>query len=161
MLKKILWVLVIAFIVIQFFRPTKNISTAEQTNSFFTAYQTPADVKSILDKACLDCHSNNTSYPWYANLQPVAWFLDRHVRDGKKELNFDEYTNRNLRFQYHKMEEVVEQVEDGKMPLNSYIMIHRDAKLTDAEKQKLIDWANSVMDALKARHPIDSLIRKK
>lgn len=112
-------------------------------------------------KACNDCHTNNTIYPWYSNFQPVLWWLDDHIKDGKKHLNLDEYTNKSLRYQYKKMEETVDMVKKGEMPLDSYIWVHKDAKLTDEEKNKIMDWANSVMDTLKAKYPIDSLMRKK
>jgi hypothetical protein len=84
-----------------------------------------------------------------------------HIKNGKKGMNLDEYTNQRLRYQYHKMEDLIEQVKQGDMPLNSYTWIHKDAILSQAEKNTLLDWANSVMDTLKARYPMDSLIRKK
>jgi hypothetical protein len=121
----------------------------------------PADVNKILTKACNDCHSNNTRYPWYSNIQPVLWWLDDHIKDGKRAINLDEYTNRPLRYQYHKMEETIEMVKEGKMPLRSYTWIHKDAILTADEKAKLTAWAQSVMDTMRNKYPIDSLIRKK
>ena len=160
-LKKIGIVLLIALVLIQFFHPKRNNSEGPQPNYIGNAYAIPADVKTILTKACNDCHSNDTRYPWYCNIQPVDWWTAKHVRNGKKAINFDEYTNRPLRYQYHKMEETIEMVEDGKMPLNSYLWIHKDAKLTAGEKKAVIGWANSVMDTLKARYPIDSLVRPK
>ena len=87
--------------------------------------------------------------------------MNKHVVNGKKEINFDEYTNRPLRYQYHKLEETIEMVKEGEMPLNSYTWTHKDAKLTETEKAKITGWAQSVMDTMKARYPIDSLIRKK
>ncbi|MBS1620084.1 MAG: heme-binding domain-containing protein [Bacteroidetes bacterium] len=161
MIKKILIVLLIAFIAIQFFHPAKNKADGEQPNHIGNVFAMSEDVKSILSKACYDCHSNNTRYPWYSNVQPVDWFLNKHIKKGKSEINFDEFTNRSLRFQYHKMEEIEEQIKEGKMPLNSYTWLHKDAKLTDAEKNTLIAWSQANMDSLKAKYPIDSLIRKK
>jgi len=153
--------LLAALIVIQFFRPKKNKQEGEAVNHISKAYTIPAAATTILEKACYDCHSNNTRYPWYANIQPVAWWLDEHVRDGKKELNFSEFAAYNQRRQYKKMEEVIDEVKEGKMPLNSYTWTHKDAKLTAEEKTTLTGWAQSVMDTLKARYPIDSLVRKK
>ena len=161
MIKKILLFLLAALVIIQFFHPEKNIQEGVAANDISTKYPVPAEVKSILDKACMDCHSNNTAYPWYNNIQPVAWWLDNHIRDGKKELNFSAYTDKRLRFQYHKMEEVIEQVKKGEMPLNSYTWIHKDAVLTGEEKDLLINWANTVLDSLKQQYPMDSLARKK
>ena len=161
MIKKILLVLLAALVVIQFIHPKKNKNEGPQPNYIGNNYNIPEDVKTILAKACNDCHSNNTHYPWYATLQPVHWWLEKHVKDGKKHINYDEYTNRPLRYQYHKMEETIEMVKEGEMPLNSYTWTHKDAKLTDEEKSKLTGWAQSVMDTMKARYPIDSLVRKK
>src|ERR1043165_736117 len=141
MFKKILLFLLIAFIIIQFFHPKPNKASDLQSNFIGRAYSIPGDVNTILQKACYDCHSNNTRYPWYSNIQPVDWWLANHITEGKKHLNFDEYTNQNLRRQYHRLEETIEQVKEGEMPLNSYLWIHKDAKLTDDEKNKLIGWA--------------------
>ncbi|MBI5857790.1 MAG: heme-binding domain-containing protein [Sphingobacteriales bacterium] len=160
-IRPLLLFLLAALVIIQFFHPKPNKSKGDQPNFIGKNFAIPADVKSILDKACMDCHSNNTRYPWYTNIQPVDWWITKHVNEGKKGLNFDEYSNKRLRYQYHKMEEVIEQVKEGEMPLNSYLWIHKDAKLGQEEKKKLLDWANSVMDTMKARYPIDSLVRKK
>ena len=159
--KKILLVLLLALIVIQFIHPKKNKAEGPQPNFIGNSFPIPDDVKTILAKACNDCHSNNSTYPWYAKIQPVHWWLDGHIKDGKKHLNFDEYTHKSLRTQFHKMEETVDMVKKGEMPLNSYTWTHKDAKLTDEEKNKIIGWANTVMDTMKAKYPIDSLVRKK
>ena len=161
MFKKILLVLLVGLIAIQFIHPPKNQAAGAQPNAISNSFAVPPDVKAILSKACNDCHSNNTKYPWYARLQPVHWWLDGHVRNGKKHLNYDEYTNKSLRYQFHKMEETIEMVEDGKMPLKSYTWTHKDAILTDTEKQTLVNWAHSVMDTMKSKYPLDSLVRKK
>lgn len=159
--KTTLLVLLVGLIIIQFFRPAQNKSAAHSPNDIAVIYNEPDDVRTILNKACNDCHSNNTRYPWYNNIQPVAWWLDKHVKDGKRELNFDEVGSYSLRRQYHKMEEVADMVKDGEMPLSSYTLIHTDAKLTNQEKTILIDWANSIKATMKATYPADSLIRKK
>src|SRR5690349_12599974 len=118
MLKKILIVLLIGFIAIQFFHPKKNKAAGPQPNYIGNTFHTPDAVKSILEKACNDCHSNNTRYPWYSKIQPVHWWLEDHIRDGKKGLNFDEYTSKSLRYQFNKMDETIDMVKEGKMPLN-------------------------------------------
>jgi hypothetical protein len=161
MIKKILLFLLAALVVIQFFHPKKNETKAAQPNYIGMAFPIPTDVKSILAKACDDCHTNNTRYPWYSKIQPVDWWLDKHVQDGKKHLNLDDYTNRNLRYQYHKLEEIAEQVKKGEMPLESYTWMHKDAILSETEKNTLINWADAMRDSMKAKYPIDSLIRKK
>ena len=156
-----MYVLLAAFIVIQFIHPAKNMSKGLQPNTIGNNYAIPADVKTILGKACNDCHSNNTRYPWYAKIQPVDWWMNKHVVDGKKDLNFDEFTNRAPRYQYHKMEEVIEMVKEREMPLKSYTWTHKDARLNSNEREMLTGWAQSVMDAMKVKYPVDSLIRPK
>lgn len=161
MLKKILLFLLVALIIIQFIHPEKNKTEGTQPNFIGNVFPVPEKVEVILAKACNDCHTNNTNYPWYTNLQPVHWWLNNHINDGKKELNFDDYKGRSLRFQYHKMEEIAEQVKEGEMPLDSYTWIHKDAKLTEEEKKELISWADGIRDSLEAHYPMDSLVRKK
>jgi hypothetical protein len=160
MIKKILIVLALALVVIQFIRPAQNLS-ANTTNDISTLYPMPSDVKLIVDKACADCHSNKTAYPWYATLQPVAFWLADHVNEGKSEFNYNEFASYRIAKQNHKLEEVIEQIKEGEMPLYSYTLIHRDANLTDAEKATLINWCQNIMDTLKATYPADSLILKR
>jgi hypothetical protein len=151
----------IILVLVQFIRPKRNLSAQTSRNDINLLYPVPGNVKAILKKACNDCHSNNTRYPWYANIQPVAWWLDDHVQEGKQHLNFSEFASYRLRKQYHKLEEVAETVEKGEMPLNSYSTMHKDADLTNQEKQLLIGWSKAVRDTMKARFPIDSLMTKK
>ncbi|HQV05528.1 MAG: heme-binding domain-containing protein [Chitinophagaceae bacterium] len=159
--KKILWVLLAGLIVIQFIHPKKNKAEGPQPNYIGTKFAVPQDVQAILKIACNDCHSNNTRYPWYARFQPVHWWLNKHIVKGKDELNFDEYANKSLRYQYHKMKETVDMVKKGEMPLNSYTWTHKDARLSDTEKDKIITWAGSILDSMKAHYPMDSLERKR
>jgi hypothetical protein len=161
MLKKILYLLLAAAIIIQFFHPKRNKAEGAQPNYIGTAYSVPEDVKSILVKACNDCHSNNTRYPWYCYVQPVDWWTHDHVVEGKTHLNFDEFADKSPRYQYNKLGECKEQLEKGEMPLNSYLWIHKDAKLTEAEKNTLIAWTTSIREEMKTKYPMDSLIRKK
>jgi hypothetical protein len=118
-------------------------------------------VKFILEISFNDCNSNNTRYPCFSYVQQVDWWTNKHIINGKKELNLDDFAKRPLRYQYKKMEEIQEQVKEGEMPLNSYLWIHKDARLTTEEKNKIMSWANGIQDSLKAHYPMDSLVRKK
>src|SRR5438552_6922106 len=160
MLKRILLILIIILVAIQFIKPQKNIHPEAQTEDISTLYSVPADVDTILARACNDCHSNNTRYPWYNNVQPLTWFLNNHVNDGKEELNFNEFATYRLSKQYHKLEEVKEQIDKDEMPLSSYTLIHTDAKLTAADKDILINWSDGIRKQMEAKYPKDSLIRK-
>jgi hypothetical protein len=161
MLKKILLVLLTAFIIIQFFRPQNNMATGVQVNHISKLYPYPDSVQAILAKACNDCHSNNTHYPWYNNIQPAAWWLNNHVKDGKRHFNIDEFAGYRIARQYKKLEECIEEVKEGEMPLSSYTLIHKEAILTDAEKQTLFSWCEAIRDSIKAKYPADSLVLPK
>jgi hypothetical protein len=161
MFKKILLALVVVLVIIQFIHPARNISKTDQPNNIAKTYNVPGDVKSILDTACMDCHSNNTRYLWYFKIQPVDWWLTHHITEGKGELNFDEYTNRSIRYQYNKLEEVQKQVKEGEMPLKSYTWIHKDAILNEQERNTIINWAESIRKEIKSNYPADSLVRKR
>lgn len=145
MKKKILLILVAIFVVIQFIRPTRNVSNAVSANDITKHYTVPQDVQNILAVSCNDCHSNNTKYPWYTNIQPVGWWMQNHVNDGKKELNFSEFGSYTAKRQHHKLEEVIEQVKEDHMPLNSYLWIHKDAKLSQQQKEAVANWASQTM----------------
>lgn len=160
MFKKLLLALFVVLLVLQAFRPEKN-NSGNKENDISSLYPVPENVEQILVKACNDCHSNSTVYPWYAEVQPIAWWLDDHVIEGKKHLNFNEFASYRLAKQFHKLEEVFDEVKGGEMPLESYTVIHRDAKLSVEERNILMDWSFAVRDTMKARFPADSLILKK
>jgi len=161
MVKKILLFLLIILIVIQFISPQKNIHPGPQPSDISILYPVPADVDSLLVVACKDCHSNNTRYPWYNNFQPVAWFLANHVKDGTISFNLNEFATYPVARQYDKIEEIKKQIDKGDMPLSSYTIIHRDAKLTAAEKDTIITWSENIRKDMEAKYPKDSLERKK
>ena len=162
MFKKILLALLALFLVIQLFRPEKNNSN-DLTNAVTKKYDVPEEVAIILKNACNDCHTNNTVYPWYGNVQPVAWWLDEHVKDGKRHLNLSDFTNLPIAVQNHKFEEIVEVIDENEMPLESYtyLGLHQEANLTSKEKDVLKAWAVKQMDYLKSNYPADSLIMKR
>src|ERR1700754_4671360 len=109
--KRTFQILLLGFIIIQFFRPAKNKAEGMSNNDITKIYAVPANVQSILKTSCYDCHSNNTVYPWYAQVQPIAWWLNNHIQDGKKDLNFSEFKTYSIRRQYRKLEEINELVK--------------------------------------------------
>ncbi|MBL7778261.1 MAG: heme-binding domain-containing protein [Chitinophagales bacterium] len=145
---------------IQFIQPGKNVSASESIKSISTVHTVPEDVKQILVISCNDCHSNNTIYPWYSNIQPVGWWLAHHVDEGKEELNFDEFATYSLRKQYHKLEETEELVNDGEMPLKSYTWTHKNAILNETQKQTILNWSKSIRSEMLEKYPLDSLVRR-
>jgi hypothetical protein len=136
--------------VAQAVRPFSNHGAVAGPNHISAKAPVPADVENILQRACYDCHSNATTYPWYANLQPVGWWLERHVRDGKRHLNFSEFASYSAKRATRKLEETVDLVRKHQMPLDSYTWMHHDARLSDAEIKTLADWATNTRRALGA-----------
>lgn len=159
--KKILLLIVVAVVVIQFFHPEKNVASGVQVNNIAAVFATPEEVKTILAKSCNDCHSNNTTYPWYNNVQPVAWWLNHHVNEAKEKLNFDEFASYSPRRQYHKLEETEEMLNENEMPLSSYTLIHRDAVISPEQKEILISWTKNIRKQLEATYSMDSLVRQR
>ena len=151
--KIILIVIAIGLIVIQFFGIKKNQSSGEQPMNISKQFAVPAEVENILKASCCDCHSNNTVYPWYASIQPVAWWLQGHVNEGKEELNFDEFATYNTRRQFKKTEEIEKMITEGEMPLSSYTIIHTNAVLSASQKETLINWAKSIGQEIISKSP--------
>ena len=142
--QKVLVGLLAVLIIIQFIRPKQNLSAAPTPNDLFAHYQAPDSLKQMVKTSCYDCHSNNTIYPWYSNIQPVAWWLNDHVNEGKKEFNFSEFATYAPKKADHKLEKLIDEVKEGEMPLKSYTLIHTDAKLTKEQRLALTNWVESV-----------------
>lgn len=136
--------IILLLLVIQLFDTDKNISAASSEQAIEKHYQVPAYVKGLLKTSCYDCHSNNTAYPWYNNIQPVKWWLADHVNSGKRHLNFDEFTAYPKEKKLKKINEIAETVKSGEMPLDSYTFIHHHAKLSNADKSEIEKWTAEV-----------------
>lgn len=141
--KLLLLVLVVVVIGMQFVRPSRANPPIDETKTVLATGQVPADVQAILARSCNDCHSNATKWPWYTNVAPLSWQIADHVKDGRKELNFSEWGDYKPRRQEHKLEELCEQVKEGEMPLQNYVLLHPDAKLSDADRQRLCEWSSA------------------
>ncbi len=141
------------FVAIQFIRPSKNTTTNDSLeNDISSIYPVPENVRNILKSSCYDCHSNNTYYPWYSNIQPFGLWMQFHVDEGKLELNFDEFASYDKKKQNKKLEEIVEEIKINKMPLPSYVKMHKEAKLTQHEKYILTGWISSVQNLIGKRN---------
>ena len=150
--KKILLAIGIVIIAIQFIHPAHNTSKQIMATDITKLVPVPDSVQTILKNACYDCHSNNTAYPWYSNVQPVDWFLANHVSGGKHNLNFSEFGSYTPKRQVNKLSGISNEVEDDGMPLWSYRLIHKNARLTANEKTLIINWANKSKDLLSAKY---------
>ena len=151
-LKKIVISSGVVFVAIQFIQPVRNKSVQVFPADFSAVYTVPSNVQSIFQNACYDCHSNNTNYPWYSNIQPVAWIMANHIKKGKAKLNFSEFGSNSTRKQISKLKEIFDQIKDDEMPLSSYKVMHKDARLSQSEKDLLMNWMNKTADSLSANN---------
>ena len=147
-LKIVLIILIPALIVIQFFRP-ERFTTGEITKDEITnVLKVPDNVKFILKRSCFDCHSNHTVWPWYTNVAPVSWLVADDVNSGRKKMNFSEWGKMKVSRQSTQLQKICDNIKEGQMPLPKYLMIHRDAVLSQDEKDILCNWADSQSDSL-------------
>jgi hypothetical protein len=151
--------ILVLLVLIQLYRPTRNLSN-DDANAIGKKYQMPDSVQAILKSSCYDCHSNNTVYPWYANVQPVSAWLTNHINEGKEHLNFSDFLTYKPNRQLHEIQGIKKEVKKDGMPLSSYTLIHTYAKLSPGQKDQLYAWADSVGATLKATYPADSLVWK-
>lgn len=100
----------------------------------------PAEVRAILERACYDCHSNETKWPWYAYVAPVSWRVTDHVEHGREHLNFSTWDRYDARKQQRTVSEILEEVVSGEMPLEDYLPMHPEAVLTPDDIVVLRDW---------------------
>ncbi len=140
--------LLVAFLGIQFIPTTRNQSDSVPSTDFMLVNNVPKNIQNKLQISCYDCHSNNTQYPWYNKVQPVAWFLEDHIKEGKAELNFNEWNSLSTRRKTSKLRSIIKQIENGEMPLDSYTFIHRDARFSEAEAEEIINWVTQLKDSL-------------
>ena len=149
MKRNIILGLIAFLVVIQFFRPERNTSIAIANTDIRQSHHISAPVQSILEKACMDCHSDNTTYPWYTEMQPIAWYMADHINEGKAELNFSKFASYSAKKAHHKLEEVEETIEKGEMPIYSYTLLHPKAKLSEEEKTLVVEWAKEFRQQFK------------
>ncbi|WP_330441475.1 heme-binding domain-containing protein [Flavobacterium sp. C4GT6] len=147
-LKTIALILLIGFIAIQFFPVERSESDIVPKTDFLLVNNPRENISTLLKESCYDCHSNNTEYPWYNKIQPIAWVLEDHIKKGKAELNFNEWENYSDRRKNSKLKSIINQIKDDEMPLSSYTLVHQDAILSDAEKKTLIDYMTKLKNSL-------------
>jgi hypothetical protein len=138
-LRPIVIVGLLALVVIQFIPVEPNQQGYESVLAFEQETQVSSELSSILKANCYDCHSNQTQYPWYSAVAPINFWLDEHVQDGKKHFNMSQWSEYSIKRKDHKLEELIEEVEEAEMPLPSYTWVH--GSLTEIERQTLLDWA--------------------
>jgi len=133
---------------IQFVPTERNQSDTVPETDFMLVNNVPETIQEKLQVSCYDCHSNNTQYPWYNKIQPAAWFLEDHIKEGKAELNFSEWDSLSSRRKSSKLRSIIKQIESGEMPLDSYTLIHSEAIYSKAEEEELINFISKLKDSL-------------
>ena len=133
----------------QFYQPVRNLGYQQDITANFTkVYKVPKNVRTVLRTSCYDCHSNNTNYPLYSYVQPIRFFMEKHIAAGKENLNFSEWGNYSSRKQRNKLDRIVKQIKSNEMPLASYTLIHKNAILTTTQKREVINWINKIEDSI-------------
>jgi hypothetical protein len=141
--KIVIIVLAVAFVIAQFFRPDRALPPENPTDTLEASTQVPQNVEAILTRSCADCHSNRTTYPWYSNVSPFSWFLANHINEGRQELNISTWNTTDVKRRVRKLDKMCEEVQNGEMPLPSYLWIHWDAKLSTDDVNTLCSWTDS------------------
>jgi len=147
-LKSTFYIIILVFVAIQFMPKNYNLSDVVSENDISKNFDVPPEVQQLFKTSCYDCHSNNTEYPWYNKIQPLSYFMEGHITEGKEELNFSEIGSYSKRRLKGKLKSIISQLDDDEMPMFSYTIIHRDAVLSEEEKEQIKSWATSELDKL-------------
>ncbi len=142
--KIIIVLLVFSFGIIQFYRPNKNIQKDPTSNDFLIAEKAPEHISNLFKNSCYNCHSNKTNYYWYDQINPAAWYVDDHITEAKKELNFSVWKNTDYRTKRVHLSNIITNINEEKMPIPSYTFMHPEAKLSKVEVEQIIEWIGSI-----------------
>ena len=140
----IISLIIIILIGIQFYRPGKNVQKKTLYNDFLKNEKTPEDIAELIKNSCYNCHSDFTNYYWYDHIAPASWYVDNHIKDAKSHLNFSKWRKMDFRDKRANLSRIITELNEDKMPLKSYTLMHPKAKLTEGEKKKIIDWLNTI-----------------
>ena len=142
---KLTLIMIALFIAIQAIRPEKTNPPVDTT----LPLHAPQEIEAILKRACYDCHSHETTWPWYANIAPLSWSIVSHVNDGRKALNFSEWKKIPKEIKVKRLKRMTQTTRNGMMPLSSYLLLHKDATLTKEEKERISKWVDKKLEELK------------
>jgi len=149
--KWIVSVLIVVFLGIQFVRPARTNPPVDESQTIFARTQMTPQVAAILERSCRDCHSNQTVWPWYTNVAPISWWLSNHVNEGRQNLNLSEWGRLDRDRQDRKLRQICDEIQDGVMPLSSYLPMHPQAKLSAEDKKILCDWTEAERERVSSR----------
>ncbi len=152
MKKRILYILLAIAVVAQFFQPDRSVPAVDPANDMLVMTKAPAEIRTLVEGACYDCHSYNTTYPWYASITPVNYWLQDHIKEGREKLNFSRWNEAAAQEHAH---ECGEELEKGAMPPSNYAFIHGHAKLTPDQRTQLAVWFDANMPAKREKEGLD------
>ncbi len=141
--KRIGTTLLVLLILAQFKTIDKTPGDISPENDFLVIEEVPEEVAELFKTSCYDCHSNSTKYPWYSNIAPISWWIKKHVRRGAYKLNYSEWGSYDEGKRKHKKEESADYIGKGWMPIGPYKLAHPEARLTDEQRELLVNWLNS------------------
>jgi len=146
---KAFWLIIFfLFVIIQFVPAGRPDTIPENENDLIYNNQIPESIVNILKTSCYDCHSNETSFPWYSHVAPVSWLINRDVIKGREELNFSEWESQSKMDKAKNIDKIIDEVKGGKMPMRIYTLMHSEAKLNEDARQQFADWADNYAESL-------------
>jgi hypothetical protein len=146
--KRALLIIGLAFLASQFVPVTRDNPPVDPPQTLFAWHPVPAEVRAVLEHSCRDCHSNQTSWPWYSRFAPVSWMVASDVHEGRKHFNFSEWGTYPDEKKLRKLGEICEQVKTEEMPDDKYTLIHWSARLTAQQRAMICDWVDTTRKPL-------------
>jgi hypothetical protein len=148
MLKKILLVIVVILFVIQLVPNNLPVNSINNPNDLLSNNLVPQDIETLFKNNCYDCHSNETVYPWYSYVAPVSFLVSRNIREGREHLNFSEWESLSKLDKAEALDDLIGEVEEGKMPIKAYFITHPKAELSEEDRNKITSWADEFAESI-------------
>ena len=139
-LKTILWIVLAVLLLSQLIPVDRSVPEVAASQDFLTMVDAPPAMATLIKDACYDCHSYQTEYPWYAKVSPLSFWIQGHIKNGRKKLNFSTWATYEAGKAAHKLEESYEEVQERHMPLKSYTWLHPEAKMSDEQVTAMAQW---------------------
>jgi Haem-binding domain len=135
---------VVVIVATQMIRPARTNPPTDPARTIGARLPVSSEAAAVMNRACRDCHSNDTTWPWYSNVAPVSWLVIDHVKSGRRHFNYSEWAGYAPDKANKLLHDICEEITDGSMPIGSYTLVHHDARLSDADVQALCTWTKSV-----------------
>lgn len=148
---RLLLIVVIILLAIQLYRPAETNPPEDPSHNLKAVAQVTPEVDQILSHSCNDCHSYKTVWPWYSKVAPASWLVASDVNDGRRHLNFSEWTKLTTERQQRKLTQICTEVDQGEMPLKQYTWIHKDTPLDQKQRETVCQWTKEEQQRITAR----------